>query len=121
MRLVPNYSAVDAAVIPQQQRLFVSLNNGIPGSNNGNIVAVYDLRTGQVIAQDLERSVSGFAVDETTGAVFSPRSHIGTAAIVKYDAQGHVLKRLDGLSGLALVDPAHDRVYLCQWYDVAAD
>ncbi len=109
---VPNYVAVDAAVLPQQQRLFVSLNNGIPGSNNGNVVAVYDLTTGQVIVQDPERNASGFAVDETTGVVFSPRSHIATFAIVKYDAQGRVLKRLDGLSGLAQVDAAHDRVYL---------
>ncbi len=109
---MPNYAAVAAVVLPQQQRLFVSLNNGIPGSNNGNVVAVYDLTTNQVIRQDLERSASGFAVDETTGAVFSPRSHIATFAMVKYDAQGHPLKRLDGLSGLAQVDAVHDRVYL---------
>jgi photosystem II stability/assembly factor-like uncharacterized protein len=110
--LVPNYSAVEAVVIPQQQRLFVSLNNGIPGSNNGNILAVYNLDSGQLIARDMERSVSGFVVDETVGVVFSPRNYIDTTAIVKYDAQGNELKRLDGLSGLALVDPAHDRVYV---------
>jgi hypothetical protein len=110
--LVPNYSAVEAVVIPQQQRLFVSLNNGIPGSNNGNILAVYNLDSGQLIARDMERSVSGFVVDETAGVVFSPRNYIDTTAIVKYDAQGNELKRLDGLSGLALVDPAHDRVYV---------
>ncbi len=116
---VPNYSAVDAVVLPQQQRLFVSLNNGIPGSNNGNVVTVYDLTTGQEIRQDSERSASGFAVDETTGAVFSPRSHIATFATVKYDAQGSVLKRLDGFSGLAQVDPAHDRVYVFGQGEVA--
>ena len=110
--LIPNYTAVAAAVIPQQQRLFVSLNNGIPGSNNGNVLSVYDLATGQVIAQDSERSVNGFAVDQMTGAVFSPRSHSATRAVVKYDAQGNILKRLDGLSGLAQVDPVHDRLYV---------
>jgi hypothetical protein len=30
---------------------------------------------------------------------------------VKYNAQGKALKRLDGLSGLAQVDAAHDRQY----------
>ncbi len=107
-----NTSAVDAAIDPRRQRLWVSLNNGIPGSNNGNILAVYDLATRHVIAQDAERSVSGLALDETTGDVFSPRSYMDTQAIVKYDPQGTVLKRLDGLSGLAQVDAAHDRVYL---------
>jgi hypothetical protein len=91
---VPNYAAVDAAIDPRRQRLFVSLNNGIPGSNNGNELAVYDLASGQVIRQDAERSVGGLAVDETTGAVFSPRSHIATLAVVKYDTQGQVLRRL---------------------------
>jgi hypothetical protein len=109
---VPNYSAVEAAIDPQRQRLFVSLNNGIPGSNNGNVTSIYDLISGQVIAQDGERSVGGFAVDDTTGAVFSPRNYIAMKAVVKYDPQGQVLKRLDGLSGLAQVDPEHDRVYL---------
>ncbi len=114
---VPNYTAVDAAILPQQQRLFVSLNNGIPGANNGNVVAVYDLVTDQVIARDSAPSVSGFAVDETTGVVFSPRSNMSTNAIVKYDAQGQVLKRLEGTSGAVLVDLRHDRVYLFQWRD----
>jgi len=109
---VPNYTAVDAAIDPRRQRLFVSLNNGVPGSNNGNVLFVYDLASKQVIAQDFERSVSGFAVDEAAGAVFSPRSHIAAQAVVKYDAQGSVLKRLDSLSGLAQADPAHDRLYL---------
>jgi photosystem II stability/assembly factor-like uncharacterized protein len=109
---VPNYSAVEAAIDPQRQRLFVSLNNGIPGSNNGNVTSVYDLTSGHIIAQDGERSVSGFAVDEATGEVISPRSHIATRAIVKYGSQGDALKRLDGLSGLAQVDSLHDRVYV---------
>jgi hypothetical protein len=46
---VPNYSAVDTAIDPQRQRLFVNLSNGIPGSNSGNVLAVCDLASGQVI------------------------------------------------------------------------
>ena len=65
-----------------------------------------------MIAQDVERSVSGFAVDETTGKCSRRAATSIRQAIVKYDSQGNVLKRLDGLSGLAQVDPVHDRVYL---------
>jgi hypothetical protein len=108
----PNYSAVNVALDPQSQRLFVSLDNGLAGSNSGQVLAIYDLTSGQVVQRDAERGVGDFGVDETTGAVFSPLSNMGAHAIVKYDAQGEVLKRLDGLSGLAQVDAAHDRVYL---------
>jgi len=43
--------------------LYVSLNNGIPGSNNGSGLAIYDLVSGQSIAEDGERSVNSIAVD----------------------------------------------------------
>ena len=111
----PNYAAIESAVIPHQQRLFVSLNNGFPGSNNGNVLAVYNLASGQMIAQEMEHSVSGFAVDETTGEVISPRNDIHTSASVKYDTRGSVLQRLDGNSGIALIDPLRERVYLFYW------
>lgn len=110
-------TAVEAALLPRQQRLFVRLNNDIPGSNNGNTLTVYDLATGQVIAQDFERSVDGFTVDETHDEVYAPRSNLSTVALVRYDAQGRALNRLDGTGGAVLVDPRHERVYLFQWRD----
>jgi photosystem II stability/assembly factor-like uncharacterized protein len=109
--------AVDAAILAEPRRLFVSLNNGIPGSNNGNTLAVYDLATGQVIAQDPERSLDGFAIDEAHDAVYAPRSNSSTVATVKYDAQGRALARVDGTGGAVLVDPVQNRVYLFQWRD----
>ena len=103
--------AVDAAIDAARQRLFVSLNNGVPGSNNGNILYVYDLSNGQLINQDVERSVINLGLDPSTGMAFVPRSYLSGAAIVKYDAQGRPVRRLDGVGGQALIDPAHDRVY----------
>ncbi len=114
----PNFSAVDAAVDPARQRLWVSLNNGIPGSNNGNVLSVYDLASGQVITQDMERSVIGIAIDPRTSAAFIPHAHLATSATVKYDAQGRPLQRLENASGLVQIDAAHDRVYVLDFYDV---
>ncbi|MBI5563853.1 MAG: hypothetical protein HY870_03085, partial [Chloroflexi bacterium] len=108
--------AVDAAIDPARQRLFVSLNNGVPGSNNGNILYVYDLTNGQLINQDYERSILSLDVDLTTGAAFAPRSHMSGAAIVKYDAQGGAARRLDGVSGKVKIDAAHDRIYSLSSY-----
>ncbi|MBP7687505.1 MAG: hypothetical protein KA765_06350 [Thermoflexales bacterium] len=108
--------AVDAVIDPARQRLFVSLNNGIPGSNNGNILYVYDLTSGQLINHDYERSISGLALDLTTGTAFAPRSRMNGAAIVKYDAQGGALRRLDGANGKIKIDPIHDLAYALSAY-----
>ncbi len=108
--------AVDAAIDSTRQRLFVSLNNGVPGSNNGNILYVYDLTTGQLINQDYERSISSLALDRATGTAFAPRSYMSSLAIVKYDAQGGALRRLDGAGGKIKIDPIHNRVYALSFY-----
>ncbi len=108
--------AVDAAIDPARQRLFVSLNNGVPGSNNGNILYVYDLTNGQLINHDYERSLLSLAVDATADTAFAPRSYMSGAALVKYDAEGNVLRRLDAVVGKAQVDPIGDRVYLLNTY-----
>ncbi len=110
--LVPNYAAVDAAIDPARQHLFVSVNNGIPGSNNGSVMYVYNLAAGRLIAQDGERSVLNIALDPQAGEAYVPRSHMASAAIVKYDAQGQMLRRLDNIMGYAQVDALHRRVYL---------
>jgi photosystem II stability/assembly factor-like uncharacterized protein len=114
-------SAVDAALDPQRQRLFVSLNNGIPGSNNGNILQVYDLALGQLIGQDNELSVETLAIDPQTGKAIIPRRHSRTAATVQYDTQGHILKRVDDLVGTAVqIDPISRRIYLLEPADAPA-
>lgn len=114
--LVPNFAAVDAAIDPARRRLFVSLNNGIPGSNNGNGLSVYNLSTGQLINQDGERSVSGIAVDPQSGRAYVPRSYMSSAAIVKYDSEGRKIARLDSPAGDVQIDPARDRVYVLSWW-----
>ena len=110
--LVPNYAAVDAAIDPARQRLWVSMNNGIHGSNNGNVLYVYDLATGQQINQDPERSIFSLAIDSTTGEAFIPRGHLATNAIVKYDVQGQPVERLENAAGPLQLDAEHDRVYV---------
>lgn len=108
--------AIDAAIDPAQRRLFVSLNNGIPGSNNGNVLRVFDLDSGRIVAEDFERSVLNLDIDTSSGETYVPRSHLAGAALVKYDAQGRVLKRLDNAVGRVQVDPVHDRVYVLNSY-----
>ncbi len=110
--LIPNYAAVDAAVDPARRRLWVSMNNGIPGSNNGNVLSIYDLATGQLMAQDPERSVFSLMIDQTTGDAFIPRGYMATNAIVKYDAQGKRIRRLENAAGQLQVDAEHNRVYV---------
>jgi photosystem II stability/assembly factor-like uncharacterized protein len=114
--LVPNYSAVDGAIDPVHHRLIVSLNNGIPGSNGGNVLAIYDLETGQQIADDGERSVMSLDVDPASGISYVIRSYIDSRSIVSYDQNGKLLHRLDGLTGEVQIDAAHQRVYVFEAY-----
>ncbi len=107
--------AIDAAIDPAR-RLFVSLNNGIPGSNNGNVLRVFDLADDHLIAEDFERSVINLDIDPASSEAYVPRSYMSSAALVKYDAQGRALKRLDNAVGKVQVDPVHDRVYLLNSY-----
>ena len=108
--------AIDAAIDPTRQRLLVSLNNGVPGSNNGNVLSWYDLATGDALGFDYERSVTNLAIDPQTGSAFAPRSNMGGSALVKYAANGAVLRRLDGLGGKAQLDPQRGRVYMLNSY-----
>jgi photosystem II stability/assembly factor-like uncharacterized protein len=114
--LIPNYSAVDGAIDPVHNRLIVSLNNGIPGSNGGNGLAIYDLNTGQQIASDGERSVQSIDVDPASGVSAVIRTYIDTRSLVSYDQNGKVLHRLDGLTGNVQIDAAHQRVYVFEAY-----
>src|SRR3972149_5964878 len=107
-----NYSATDAANDQPRQRLYVSLNNGIPGSNNGSGLAIYDLTSGQSIASDGERSVNSIAVDAVDGTVCVSRIYMDTRSIVKYDGQGRKLRRLDGLAGEVQIDHGRNRIYV---------
>ncbi|HZY42437.1 MAG TPA: hypothetical protein VFF59_10620, partial [Anaerolineae bacterium] len=108
--------AVDAAIDSARQRLFVSLNNGVPGSNNGNILYVYDLSNGQLINHDYERSIFSLALDPAAGTAYAPRSHMSGAALVKYDAHGDVLRRLESVAGKVQFDPIRNRIYLLNTY-----
>ena len=109
---VPKKSVKDAAIDPARQRLYVSLNNGFSGSNNSNGLVIYDLTSGQAIAEDDERSVNSLAVDAVDGTACVSRIYMDTRSIVKVDGQGRQLRRLDGLSGEVQIDHGRNRVYV---------
>jgi photosystem II stability/assembly factor-like uncharacterized protein/DNA-binding beta-propeller fold protein YncE len=114
--LVPNYSAVDAAIDPVHHRLIVSLNNGVPGSNGGNVLSIYDLGKDTLIANDGQRSVQSIDVDPASGVAVVMRAYIDTRSLVSYDQNGKPLHRLEGLTGLVQIDAAHQRVYVFEQY-----
>ncbi len=113
---IPNYSAVDGAIDPTHQHLIVSLNNGIPGSNGGNGLAIFDLTNQTLLATDDERSVQSIAVDPASGKSYIIRSYIDARSIASYDQNGKLLHRLDGLTGDVQIDVAHQRVYVFEAY-----
>ncbi|HZY44458.1 MAG TPA: hypothetical protein VFF70_06890, partial [Anaerolineae bacterium] len=114
--LIPNYSAVDAAIDPVHNRLIASLNNGIPGSNGGNGLAIFDLTNNTLLATDDERSVQSLDVNPVLGESYVVRSFTGSRSIAKYDQHGQLLQRLDGMTGAVQIDAAHRRVYVFEAY-----
>jgi hypothetical protein len=63
--------AVDAAFDAERRLLYVSLNNGIPGSNNGNTLMVHSLRTNETVYRDNERSIISLQADGRAGVSLS--------------------------------------------------
>ena len=109
--------AADAALDAQNRRLYVSLNNGIPGSNNGNTLTVYDLKSGAMVYQDNERSVISLAADEISGRLFVARSRTNFDSFSILATEGSAIKttlRVNGISGSVKVDAQRKRVYLAE-------
>ncbi len=107
----PNPAAVDAVVDPGSGRLFAILNNGVPGSNNGNYLSIYEPGTYQKVLTDTERSPIYLDVDPTTGRAYVSRIHLaGRSTGLWTPGQGYTA-RLEALFGALRVDPALGRVY----------
>ena len=108
----PNPRAVDAVVDPGTGRIFAIINNGVPGSNNGNYLYVYEPETFERILADAERSAAYVDIDPNTGRAYVGRLYMtlrSTSLLVDGQAYG---ARLDSLSGPLRVDPGLGRVYL---------
>jgi photosystem II stability/assembly factor-like uncharacterized protein/sugar lactone lactonase YvrE len=110
----PNPAAVDAVVDPGSGRLFVIINNGVPGSNNGNYLYVYEPVTYEKVLTDTERSSVFVDVDQNTGQAYVSRTHIGTrsTSLLGVERGFEYTARLDALFGALRVDPALGRLYL---------
>ena len=108
----PNPTAIDAVVDPGTGRLFAIISNGVPGSNGGTYLYVYEPVTYQKVLTDTERSPWYLDVDPTTGWAYVSRAHIGSSS-TSLLVDGHTYTvRVDGLFGPLRVDPALGRVYL---------
>jgi photosystem II stability/assembly factor-like uncharacterized protein len=104
--------AADATLDAQNRRLYISLNNGIPGSNNGNTLIVYDLKSGAMVYRDNERSVVSLAADESSGRLFVARSRMNFSSLSMIEDGIKPTLRVNGISGSVKVDTQRKRVYL---------
>jgi len=111
---VPNPYAVDAALNAQNRQLYVSLNNGIPGSNNGNTLTIYDLKSGAAIYQDGERSIVSFDVDEDSGRLFVTRSRMNTSSLSIIEGGTKPVLRINGITGSVKADMQRGRIYISE-------
>lgn len=110
-----NAYAVDAALDTQRRWLYISLNNGIPGSNNGNTLLVQRLGSGDTIYQDSERSIVSLEVEEATGRLFVTRSRMDSSSLSILAAQDSRLQpelQINGVLGSVQVDTRRGRIYV---------
>jgi photosystem II stability/assembly factor-like uncharacterized protein/DNA-binding beta-propeller fold protein YncE len=109
----PNPYAFDAALDPQNRLLYAIVNNGVPGSNNGNYLYTFDLESGRQILTDTERSVRSVAVDPAGKRAYVSRAFISSSALTIVSEGQQETARLEGASGDLAVDPRRGRLYLC--------
>jgi len=107
--------AVDAAFDAERRLLYVSLNNGIPGSNNGNTLMVHSLRTNETVYRDNERSIISLQADGHSGRVFIARSRINltSLSVLANEAGGwKSALRINSIAGSVSADMQRGRIYM---------
>ena len=108
----PNPAAIDAVVDPGSGRLFAIVNNGVPGSNNGNYLYVYEPVTYERVLTDTERSPNYVDVDPNTGRAYVSRIHLAGRSTSLLEDGREYTARLDAVFGALRVDPGLGSVYL---------
>ena len=108
----PNPFTVDLAIDPQLDLLYAILNNGVPGSNNGNYLQVYDGVTHTPVFTDTELSVVSIDVDPTVGRAYVTRGRFNYLSLKVLDKGRRWVARLEGIVGNLRVDPNKELVYL---------
>ncbi len=109
--------AVDAAFDAQRRLLYVSLNNGIPGSNNGNTLMVVDAYRNEILYRDDERSIVSLAAEPSSGRTLVARSRLNNSSLAALAPEGAQVKtswRIHGIAGGIQVDARRGRVYLAE-------
>jgi photosystem II stability/assembly factor-like uncharacterized protein len=113
----PNPYAVDLAIDPQLDLLYVILNNGVPGSNNGSYLQVYDGVTHTSVFTDTELSVVSIDVDPTAGRAYVTRGRFNYLSLKVLDKGRRWVARLEGIVGNLRVDPSKGLVYMTSGWD----
>lgn len=108
----PNPSAVDAVVDAGSGRLFAIINNGVPGSNSGTYLYVYEPITLERILTDTERSPTHLDIDPTTGRAYVSRIHLAGRSTSVLENGYEYKARLEAVFGAVRVDPGLNRLYL---------
>lgn len=108
----PNPSAIDAMVDPGSGRLFAIINNGVPGSNSGTYLYVYEPVTYERILADTERSPSHLDIDPATGWAYVSRIHLAGRSTSLLENGREYTARLEAVFGALRVDPDLNRLYL---------
>jgi photosystem II stability/assembly factor-like uncharacterized protein len=108
----PNPTAVDAVVDPGSGRVFGIINNGVPGSNGGTYLYVYEPVTYEKVLTDTERSPLYVDVDSDTGRAYVSRIHMGGRSTSLLQDGREYTARLESVFGALRVDPILGRVYL---------
>jgi photosystem II stability/assembly factor-like uncharacterized protein len=107
--------AVDAAFDAERRLLYTSLNNGIPGSNNGNTLMVYSVRTNEMVYRDNERSIISLQADERSGRAFIARSRINLTSLSVLANEGsgwNTALRINSIAGTVRADTQRGRIYV---------
>ena len=114
----PNPFAVGLAVDGRNDRLYVTLNNGVPGSNNGNYLCIYDGRSHTRVFTDTELSVWSVALDEEGDRAYVTRARFSYLSLALLEGGQKWAKRVEGITGQAFFDPLRGRLYLSEdWGD----
>lgn len=105
-------TAVDAVVDPGTGRIFAIISNGVPGSNGGSYLYVYEPVTYEKVLADTERSPSFVDVDPATGRAYVSRVHLAGRSTSVLAGGRTYTARVESLYGALRMDPGLGRVYL---------
>jgi len=108
----PNPTAVDAVVDSGTGRIFAIVSNGVPGSNGGSYLNVYEPVTFEKVLEDRERSPISIDVTPGNGWAYISRVHLaGASTSLLVDGRTYAA-RIDSLYGGVRVDPELNRAFV---------